>query len=79
MKELGFDSTINYKASKNIYADIKYAFQNCCYDLFRKACPKGVDVFFDNVGGDILDGALRNLNRGTILSCLLESCEVQEL
>lgn len=46
--ELGFDGAIDYK-SEEIYAAIK------------RECPKGVDVYFDNVGGDILDAALANL------------------
>ena len=29
----------------------------------RQHCPKGIDVFFDNVGGEILDAALANLAR----------------
>lgn len=33
---LGFDAAVNYKTTKNLYMDIK------------KACPKGIDVFFDN-------------------------------
>ena len=46
--ELGFDAAIDYK-SENVYATLK------------KQCPNGIDVFFDNVGGDILDAALANL------------------
>jgi len=58
VKELGFDAAVNYKDSKNLYKDIK------------QACPKGVDVFFDNVGGDILDIALAQLNlHGRIVVC----------
>jgi NADPH-dependent curcumin reductase CurA len=30
----------------------------------REQCPDGIDVFFDNVGGDVLEAALRNLARG---------------
>ncbi|HCQ23992.1 MAG TPA: NADP-dependent oxidoreductase [Flavobacteriaceae bacterium] len=45
MKELGFDGAIDYK-SENLKSGIK------------KYCPKGIDVYFDNVGGDILDTAL---------------------
>ena len=43
--ELGFDGAIDYK-NENIVSAIK------------KHCPKGIDVYFDNVGGDILDAAL---------------------
>lgn len=49
--ELGFDAAIDYKAEE-IYGDI------------QKHCPKGVDVYFDNVGGEILDAALSRLARG---------------
>ena len=49
-KELGFDACIDYKAG-----DIKNA--------LRDACPKGVDIYFDNVGGDILDTVLTRLAR----------------
>jgi NADPH-dependent curcumin reductase CurA len=49
--ELGFDAAIDYKAQ-----DLKKA--------LREHCPKGMDVFFDNVGGEILDAALTCLARG---------------
>ncbi|WP_375241281.1 NADP-dependent oxidoreductase [Polaribacter sp.] len=48
VNELGFDDAIDYK-NKNIYSALK------------KKCPKGIDVFFDNVGGVILDAALSKL------------------
>lgn len=48
LRELGFDAAIDYKAT-----DVKAA--------LREHCPKGIDVFFDNVGGEILDAALANL------------------
>jgi NADPH-dependent curcumin reductase CurA len=48
VNELGFDACINYK-TENVFKGIK------------THCPKGVDVYFDNVGGDILDYALANL------------------
>ncbi len=47
-RELGFDAAIDYKAT-----DVKAA--------LREHCPNGIDVYFDNVGGDILDAALANL------------------
>jgi NADPH-dependent curcumin reductase CurA len=50
-EELGFDSAINYKTCGDYQAAI------------RQACPDGVDVYFDNVGGDILDAALMCLNQ----------------
>lgn len=50
-KDLGFDAAIDYKSE-----DVKEA--------LRKHCPKGVNVYFDNVGGDILDAVLTQLARG---------------
>jgi NADPH-dependent curcumin reductase CurA len=49
--ELGFDAAIDYKA-ENVKARLK------------ELCSKGVDIFFDNVGGDILDAALLGLRCG---------------
>ncbi|MEM6723297.1 MAG: NADP-dependent oxidoreductase, partial [Bacteroidota bacterium] len=49
--ELGFDAAIDYK-NENVKTAIK------------KHCPDRVDVYFDNVGGEILDAALINLNFG---------------
>jgi NADPH-dependent curcumin reductase CurA len=46
---LGFDACIDYKAG-NLYRDLK------------EACPKGIDVCFENVGGEILDTTLRLMN-----------------
>jgi len=51
VEELGFDAAIDYRAE-----DVKEA--------LRRHCPKGLDVYFDNVGGDILDAALTRLARG---------------
>lgn len=48
VNELGFDAAIDYKA-ENIYTALK------------EKCPKGIDVYFDNVGGDILNAALSKL------------------
>jgi NADPH-dependent curcumin reductase CurA len=57
LAELGFDAAIDYKAG-----DVKAA--------LREHCPKGIDVFFDNVGGDILDAALTRLApRARIVIC----------
>lgn len=51
VNELGFDACIDYKTE-----NVKKA--------IRQNCPDGVDVYFDNVGGDILDDALANINMG---------------
>ena len=48
VEELGFDGAIDYK-NENVHAGIK------------QHCPKGIDVYFDNVGGEILDAALARL------------------
>ena len=51
-RELGVDATINYKTEKNIFAALK------------EACPNGIDVYFDNVGGDVSDAVLPQINNG---------------
>jgi NADPH-dependent curcumin reductase len=57
VNELGFDACIDYKAG-----DVKAA--------LKEHCPKGVDIYFDNVGGDILDAVLARLARGArIIIC----------
>ncbi|MEI2665299.1 NADP-dependent oxidoreductase [Rossellomorea sp. LJF3] len=48
---LGFDEGINYKTTDNIYKTLK------------EACPNGIDVYFENVGGEIGDAALSLLNK----------------
>ena len=50
-EDLGFDAAIDYKAE-----DVRAA--------LREAAPTGVDLYFDNVGGDILDAVLTRLARG---------------
>jgi hypothetical protein len=47
---LGFDHCIDYKAEKDLTAAVK------------AACPAGVDVYFDNVGGPVSDAVFLNLN-----------------
>ena len=55
--ELGFDDCIDYKEG-NVGAAL------------RVACPNGIDVYFDNVGGEILDAALEEMNDfGRIVAC----------
>jgi NADPH-dependent curcumin reductase CurA len=50
VEDLGFDAAIDYKAE-----DVGVA--------LREHCPAGIDVYFDNVGGEILDAALGHLAR----------------
>lgn len=59
--DLGFDACVDYKAG-NLAADLK------------AACPKGIDVYFENVGGEILDTVLLQMNTfGRIPVCGLIS------
>jgi NADPH-dependent curcumin reductase len=48
-QELGFDEAINYKTE-----DLETA--------LARSCPNGIDVYFDNVGGSILDTVLTKVN-----------------
>jgi NADPH-dependent curcumin reductase CurA len=55
--ELGFDEAVDYKAG-NLYAGLK------------AAAPKGIDVYFDNTGGEILEACLPLMNmKGRIACC----------
>ena len=55
--ELGFDAAINYKAE-----DVREA--------LKRTCPNGIDIYFDNVGGEILDAVLAMINlRARISVC----------
>ena len=55
--EFGFDACVDYRDSGFGKA-------------LRKACPGGVDVYFDNVGGSVLESALANMNeRGRVVCC----------
>jgi NADPH-dependent curcumin reductase CurA len=48
LEDLGFDATIDYKSE-----DVDAA--------LGRTCPDGIDIYFDNVGGEILDAALAHL------------------
>jgi NADPH-dependent curcumin reductase CurA len=50
VRELGFDACVDYKAG-NLQQEL------------RRHCPQGINVYFDNVGGEILDAALAQLAR----------------
>jgi NADPH-dependent curcumin reductase len=49
--DLGFDACINYKTE-----DLK--------DALRTACPDRIDIYFENVGGAVLQAVMKGLNRG---------------
>ncbi|HXN86161.1 MAG TPA: NADP-dependent oxidoreductase [Candidatus Binataceae bacterium] len=51
VKEAGFDAAIDYKNEK-------------VGEALTRHCPKGIDVYFDNVGGEILDEALARISNG---------------
>jgi NADPH-dependent curcumin reductase CurA len=56
VRDLGFDAAVDYKAG-NIDKALK------------DACPKGLDVYFDNTGGEVLTAALRRMNVFGRVSC----------
>jgi NADPH-dependent curcumin reductase CurA len=57
VQELGYDACIDYKKGP-------------LFDGLAEHCPKGVDVFFDNVGGDILDAVLTRIRmKARIVIC----------
>ena len=49
LKELGFDACVSHRVP-----DLAA--------VLRDACPKGIDVYFDNVGGEVLKAVLKNVN-----------------
>ena len=55
VNELGFDAGVNYK-TENVS------------DALGAACPLGIDVYFDNVGGDVTDAVFDPLNTGARIS-----------
>jgi NADPH-dependent curcumin reductase CurA len=56
-EELGFDACIDYKTGE-------------MREQLKAVCPNGVDVYFDNVGGEILDAVLARMNLfGRVVVC----------
>ena len=49
-RELGVDAAINYKTTENMFAALK------------EACPNGIDIYFDNVGGEVTDALMPLIN-----------------
>jgi NADPH-dependent curcumin reductase CurA len=57
LREIGFDAAFNYKAA-------------LVAEQLREAAPEGIDVYFDNVGGDHLEASLAVLNTyGRVAMC----------
>ena len=57
VRELGFDAAVDYKAGG-------------VFRALRAVCPNGIDVYFDNTGGPVLEAALSLMNlRGRIACC----------
>ena len=56
VNELGFDAAVDYKAG-------------AVFKTLKAAAPKGINVYFDNVGGDILEACLFQMNNGGRVAC----------
>jgi NADPH-dependent curcumin reductase CurA len=56
VKHLGFDAAVDYKSGP-------------LFKALKEAAPKGIDVYFDNVGGDILEACLFQMNNGGRVAC----------
>jgi hypothetical protein len=56
VEELGFDAAVDYKSGP-------------LSKTLKEAAPKGIDVYFDNVGGDILEACLFQMNNGGRVAC----------
>jgi len=54
--ELGFDAAVDYK-------------DGAVFKALRASAPKGIDVYFDNVGGDILEACLPQMNNYGRIAC----------
>ena len=54
--ELGFDAAVDYK-------------DGATFKALRAAAPKGIDVYFDNVGGDILEACIAQMNLNGRIAC----------
>jgi NADPH-dependent curcumin reductase CurA len=58
LQDLGIDAAFNYKTTPNLHHEIKML------------CPNGIDLYYDNVGGEILETILFNMNTfGRIIIC----------
>ena len=58
LEEAGVDAAINYKEAQDLTAELS------------QHCPHGIDIYFDNVGGEHLEAALQNMNQhGRVVAC----------
>ena len=58
LNEIGYDAAFNYKTAGPLR------------DALKAACPKGIDIYFENVGGEMLDAVLTHINpRARIVAC----------
>jgi NADPH-dependent curcumin reductase CurA len=55
-RDLGFDAAVDYKAGE-------------LFKALKAAAPKGIDVYFDNTGGDILEACLFQMNQKGRIAC----------
>jgi NADPH-dependent curcumin reductase CurA len=55
-RELGFDAAVDYKSG-------------ALFKTLKAAAPQGIDVYFDNVGGDIFEACLAQMKNGGRISC----------
>lgn len=56
VSELGFDAVVDYKTEKPLEA-------------LKERCPQGINIYFDNVGGTVLEAALFNMATGGRIVC----------
>jgi NADPH-dependent curcumin reductase CurA len=56
VRELGFDAAVDYKAGP-------------VFKALKAAAPDGIDVYFDNVGGDIFEACLAQMRNGGRIAC----------
>lgn len=58
LEEAGVDAVFNYKEAENLASEL------------AEHCPNGIDVYFDNVGGQHLEAAMQNMNQhGRVVAC----------
>lgn len=56
--QAGIDGAVNYRTAKSLFAEVS------------RACPKGIDIYYENVGGEHLETALELMNnRGRLVMC----------